>query len=290
MDFINERKNPKSILIPTFIKISAQVLQFFSKSLATKFATKLFITPVNFPIPKREKALYKSAQKKRLQIPAIDKEIDLISYGYSKKKVLFVHGWAGRGTQLFLTADKLLEKGYMMIAFDGPAHGKSTGKTTSLPEFVATIQEVNAQYGPFDIAIGHSFGGLCLYNAVNEGFEVQKLITIGAADKIEDVLLNFAASLDVKPVIGKKIKQAFDKQWNKNIDEHAASEMAKSIDIPTLVIHESCDGDVDVSCALNIRQNLKNGELYITNGLGHTKILRAPEVSRKIIDFIVSDV
>jgi hypothetical protein len=46
------------------------------------------------------------------------------------------------------------------------------------------------------------------------------------------------------------------------------------------------DGDVFVSCAINIRQNLEKGKLYITNGLGHTKILRDKNITQKIVHFI----
>lgn len=286
MNFISIRKNPKSIKIPKSITLLANFLQAISSSLVTKFGSKLFITPVNFSIPKREKALYKSAQKKKMFIKTINKEIEILSYGYSKKKVLYVHGWAGRSTQLFMSADKLLEKGYMFISFDGPAHGKSSGKTTSMPEFLEVIKQINEEFGPFEAVIGHSFGGLCLYNAVSDGLPAKKLVTIGAADKISDVLLNFTKSLKIKPIIAKKIKYLYDKQWGKNIDEHSSSIVAKNIQIPTLIIHDSFDGDVDVSCALNIRQSIKKGELLITKGLGHTKILRDKNVTSKIIDFI----
>ena len=78
----------------------------------------------------------KVLKKNVLQIPEIKKEIEILSYGYSKKKVLLVHGWSGRSTQLFAFADKLLENGFMVISFDGPAHGKSTGRTTMMPEFL----------------------------------------------------------------------------------------------------------------------------------------------------------
>ena len=52
------------------------------------------------------------------------------------------------------------------------------------------------------------------------------------------------------------------------------------------MVHDTIDGDVHVSCALNIRKNLENGELLITNGLGHTKILRDKIITTKIVEFI----
>jgi alpha-beta hydrolase superfamily lysophospholipase len=53
------------------------------------------------------------------------------------KKILLVHGWSGRGTQLFKIADELLKQGYSTISFDAPAHGKSPGKTIMV-DFITT--------------------------------------------------------------------------------------------------------------------------------------------------------
>jgi alpha-beta hydrolase superfamily lysophospholipase len=80
------------------------------------------------------------------------------------KKVLLVHGWSGRGTQLFKIADELLKQGYSTISFDAPAHGKSPGKTTIMVDFITTILEIEKQFGPFDAAIGHSLGGMSVLN------------------------------------------------------------------------------------------------------------------------------
>ncbi len=286
MNFKNSKIFLPSLAIPKPIITIAKTLQLFSTSLAAKFGAKLFITPVKFSMPEREKIMLESAQKKTISIPSISKEIQVLSYGYSQKKVLLVHGWAGRSTQLFMIADKLLEKGYMVISFDGPSHGKSTGKTTAMPEFLDTIIEIDNQFGPFEAAVGHSFGGMCLLNATAENLEVKKLVTVGSADKISDVILNFTNNLKVKPIVAKKIKKRFDNHWKTDIDLHSSSVVVKKITIPTLIIHDSNDGDVPVSSALQIRQNLQNGKLLITNGLGHTKILRNQKVTSSIVDFI----
>ena len=286
MNFKPSNILPPSIIIPKPIIFSAKVLQFFSTNLTAKFAAKLFTTPVSFPIPKREKIMFESAQKKTINVPSIAKDIQILSYGYSPKKVLFVHGWAGRSTQLYMIADKLLEKGYMVISFDGPAHGNSSGKTTAMPEFLNTITEIDKQFGPFEAAIGHSFGAMCLLNAITESFSVKKLVTVGAADTISDIILNFTKNLRVKPYVARKMKTFFDKKWHRDIDLHSSSKVAQKIKTPTLVVHDINDGDVAVSCAIKIRQNLQNGKLLITEGLGHTKILRNSKVASKIVNFI----
>lgn len=286
MNFKNSKIFPPSLVIPKPIMLFAKGLQFISTTLTAKFGAKLFITPIKFATPKREKVMLESAQKKIINVNSIDRKIQVLSYGYSTKKVLLVHGWAGRSTQLYMIADKLLEKGYMVISFDGPAHGFSTGKTTAMPEFLDTIAEIDKQFGPFKAAVGHSFGGMSLYNSVANSFKIEKLVTIGAADKISDVILNFTTNLKVKSIVAKKVKSMFDKRWNIDIDSHSSSIVAKKNAIPTLVVHDSNDGDVPVSCAIKIRQNLQKGSLLITKGLGHTKILRNKKVTSTIVDFI----
>ena len=283
----NKKQLTPSLLIPIPVRCFAKTLELISSRLASFFGIRLFITPVNFPIPKREQYMLKSAQKKRLQIPEIKKEIEILSYGYSKKKVLLVHGWSGRSTQLFAFADKLLENGFMVISFDGPAHGKSTGRTTMMPEFLKTIEKINTTFGPFEAAIGHSFGATSLYNAAATFLDIKTFIAIGSGDRISEIISNFAKNLYLKEKSAKKIQSGLEKKWVIHLDDFSSSTVAKKIKIPVLVVHDKTDGDVPVSCAYKIRQNLVKGSLLITNGLGHTKILRNNEVINKSIKFII---
>ena len=283
----NKKSLIPSLIIPKPVSYFAKILELISSRLASFFGIRLFITPVNFPIPKREQYMLKSAQKKRLHIPEIKKEIEILSYGYSKKKVLLVHGWSGRSTQLFAFADKLLENGYMVISFDGPAHGKSTGKTTMMPEFLKTIQKINTTFGPFEAAIGHSFGATSLYNAAATFLDIKTFIAIGSGDRISDIISNFVKNLYLNEKSAKKIQSGLEKKWVIHVDDFSSSTVAKKIKIPVLVVHDKTDGDVPVSCAYKIRQNLEKGSLLITNGLGHTKILRNNEVVNKSIKFII---
>jgi pimeloyl-ACP methyl ester carboxylesterase len=283
----NKKQLTPSLLIPIPVRCFAKTLELISSRLASFFGIRLFITPVNFPIPKREQYMLKSAQKKRLQIPEIKKEIEILSYGYSKKKVLLVHGWSGRSTQLFAFADKLLENGFMVISFDGPAHGKSTGRTTMMPEFLKTIEKINTTFGPFEAAIGHSFGATSLYNAAATFLDIKTFIAIGSGDRISEIISNFAKNLYLKEKSAKKIQSGLEKKWVIHLDDFSSSNVAKKIKIPVLVVHDKTDGDVPVSCAYKIRQNLEKGSLFITNGLGHTKILRNNEVVHKSIKFII---
>lgn len=270
---------------PKFIQVLAKLSSYLPSFLTLKFADKLFTTPIKFKKPEREEMMWNSAQKKRVFIKAIDKEVDVLSYGYSKNKVLLVHGWSGRSTQLFMIADKLLENRYMTISFDATAHGNSEGKTSFMPEFIEIIKQLNSELGPFKSAIGHSLGGMALYNAEKD-LQLKSMVTIGSGDTITEIINRFIKDANFNNSIAKKLKKYYDKMFDMNIDETSSSIQAKHIKIPTLVVHDSQDGDVAVSCAYNIRQSLQNGSLLITKGLGHTKILRDTNTANKIVDFI----
>lgn len=277
---INSFKVPKSILL------TGKFLQTINTNLVTKFAAKIFGTPLKFKIPERELMMRDSAKNELFEIDSIDKKVMVYRYGFSKKKILIVHGWAGRGTQLYQLADKILENKMMVVSFDGPAHGLSSGKTTVITDFIETIHQINKEYGPFDAAIGHSFGAMSLLNAVAKGLDIKKLVLIGADNSIRQITQQFVEKIELKPIIAKKLEKLFYEKYNVNIEEYSSYNAAQNVNIPTLVIHDSEDRFVPVSSAITIRQNLKNGELLMTNGLGHHKIFKDNVVIQRIIDFI----
>jgi len=281
-------QNPTTIVptIPKSILLTGKTLQLLVPPLAIKFAIKLFKTPIRFKTPEREKMMAKSAKKELLFIPELNKEVMIYTYGYSKRKVLLVHGWSGRGTQLYNIADKLLENGFMTISFDAPAHGKSAGKTTMITEFIAVVKYLEAKQGPFEYAIGHSLGGMTVLNNIKQGLNIKKAVIIGAGDMITDIIKVFVKKIELKPKVVSKIKQHFYTKFGEDIDNYSGSVAAKKVKIPVLIIHDTEDKEVPVSCAYNIRKNLDFGEILITNGLGHTRILKDTNVVSRIEQFI----
>ena len=274
--------------VPSSIKNTGRLLQFFSTNAAAKFAFKLFTTPPKFGTPERELMLRKSAKNIPIQVPGIEEEIMLYEYGFSKRKVLLTHGWAGRGTQLYEIADKLLEHGFMVISYDAPAHGQSGGKRTYLLDNVKAVDHIAKTYGPFEAAIGHSFGGITLLNANAKAPLFNKIVTIGIEGSMHIILDDFVKKIGLKPKITTAIEKHILNDYHMAVEHISGNESAKKISNPVLVVHDINDKDVDVSSAFRLRQNLKNGTLLITQGLGHRKILRDQSVIDRILSFIKS--
>ena len=281
-----KQKQAQVIEIPKAILFVAKFLQAISSSLTTKFAAKLFTTPIRHKLPKRELHMEHRSVQKSILVPEIQKEIVVYEYGKSDKKILLVHGWSGRGTQLVKIADELLKNGFMTISFDAPAHGKSKGNSSIMIEFIASILEIEKQYGPFEFAIGHSLGGMSVLNAIKQNLKIKKAVIIGSGDIIQDIIDDFISKLRLNPEYGIKLRNHFEAKFGGKMDDYSAYKAAEKTEIPVLIIHDKDDHDVSVKAAYNIQKHLKNSEIMITESLGHRKILGNDDVIKKIIEFL----
>jgi pimeloyl-ACP methyl ester carboxylesterase len=274
--------------IPKIILVVGQFLSFISTKLTVQFAARLFTSLIKHPIPKREVEMDRLTRQEVLLIPSIQKRINVYHSGASLKKILLVHGWSGRGTQLVKFAEAFEKLGFQIVSFDAPAHGKSQGNKTLMPEFIASILEIEKQFGPFEAAIGHSLGGMSLLNAVKQGLQIKRLTIIGSGDIVKDIIDDFIKKLQLNSKIGDLLRIHFEKKSNQTMDSYSSFHAAAEISIPVLIIHDENDEEVPVSCAHHIHQHLKNGDLMITQNLGHRKILGDAAVIQKTIQFITT--
>jgi pimeloyl-ACP methyl ester carboxylesterase len=277
----------KTLKVPKTFIITAKILQATSPKLAARFAMKVFTTPVKFKLPKREEEMDNKSRQEIVLIPSLKKSINVYHLGDSPKKVLLVHGWSGRGTQLVSIADKLVKSGYSTVSFDAPAHGKSTGKTSDMTEFITSILLLEQQFGPFEFAVGHSLGAMAVLNAIKRGLQVERAVIIGSGDVIRDIMIDFTQKLGMNIAIGELMIKMFEKKFGETINNYSAYIAAKDVHIPVLVLHDENDTDVPVSAARHIYKHLPNGQLIITQGLGHRKILGDKAVIKNITDFLL---
>ena len=282
------KKPNQTLKIPKIILVTGKFLSFISTNLAVQFAAKLFTTPIKHKIPKRELEMDSKSRQETIFVPSIHKNIVVYHFGESEQKMLLVHGWSGRGTQLVKFAEAFVKLGYETISFDAPAHGKSPSNSTLMPEFIESILEIDKQFGPFEAAVGHSLGGMSLLNAIKKGLNLNRLVIIGSGDVVQDIINDFVRKLELDVKFNDLLRIHFENKHQLLMDSFSAYHAAKTVDFPTLVIHDQDDDEVPVSCAHHIHQNLKNGALMLTENLGHRKILGDVKVIQKTIQFITT--
>ena len=282
----NKKVKRSGLEIPKVYQYIGKGLQWISEDLTVKYAIRLFFTPIKFRMPERELPMDRESRQSKLLVPSINKTINIYEYGEGEKKILLVHGWNGRGTQMVTLANFLIKEGYAIVSFDAPGHGKSSGSQTNMTEIVSCVQEVNKKMGDFEGIIGHSMGAMSSINAIRLGVKTKFLVCLGSGDIIRDIIDDFIQKLGVKPKIGDRIQQKLDDMLGYSVHTYSASVAVQELDLPILLIHDEEDTDVPVESARNIHKNAKNSQLLITKGYGHRKIMACDEVLQTINKFI----
>ncbi len=281
-----KKKRKQGIAVPLWLKQSLRLIERFSPEMGMRVAAHIFSKPLKFKLPEKERKALAHCLTKFVAIPEINETIMCFEWKNKGEKVLLAHGWSGRGTQLYAIAESLHKKGYHVISFDAPAHGKSTGKKTNILQWDAAIKTLNNHYGDIGIYIGHSLGGMAVLKYCEQASNVKKIITIGSGDQMRTIFDNFIMSVGLKPKTSERMKTYFQDKYKININEYDANYVVRQQQTPTLIIHDENDHDIDVSCAVNIHKQHPNANLMVTKGLGHRRILRDEKVLHKVISFI----
>lgn len=207
--------------------------------------------------------------------------------GSKNENVLLVHGWEGRASQLHKFAKLILDEGYGVLAFDGPAHGGSEGKRTTLPLFAKSIEEICNSY-EVDYAIGHSFGAGAIAIAIHNGLNLKKAVLIAAPYSVENVVNRFCMFLKIPDSVSNKMHVHMESnKWHGRPREcYSFSTLGESINVPLLVIHDKRDKYVLYEDGCKVHEYCKNSTFHSTQGYGHSGIIKNKQVINKSVNFL----
>src|SRR5690606_23686327 len=200
-------------------------LERIAPFLAHRYFLKIFFTPLKYITP--EKELKAQGFAKKETITAAGQQIQMYIWGDKGPYILFVHGWAGRATQFRRFIKPLLAAGFNVIGFDGPAHGNSTGKTTSIQEFEEVFKNIFARYGVPHAMVAHSFGGVATLFAAMNGLPVKKLINIASPTIGDEVIRTYLKAINGSWKTGEFFKAYVKKTQGKTFDEFSSLHFVK---------------------------------------------------------------
>ena len=148
-----------------------------SIELTGRWVNRLWFRSQRFPEPAREREWLASAQQ--LTLTHRDRPLAVYHWG-NGPTILLVHGWHGRGAQLAAFAAPLVAAGFRVVAFDAPAHGRTPGHATDLPEVSEALLTVANAFTPLHGVIAHSFGAVATLYAIAQGLAPQRVATLSA--------------------------------------------------------------------------------------------------------------
>lgn len=283
----NKRKTKLKLVIKVMASVF-QLLEYFSPSIAGWWATRLWLGTHRSPEPAREKTWLESAQLSNL--PHKFGPIQLYHWPSEQidaPRVLLIHGWNGRGLQLASFVKPLLARGYQVISFDAPGHGRSAGTESNLLRMADVVNTISESIGSIDTIISHSFGAMVMVNTIHEGLKIRKAVAISSPIDADYLFEEFCSALKIKNKTKNNLLQRIYKRLGKDIfTRTSAIENAKNLTIPALIVHDKHDHDIPIEHARQLNKAWSGSSLLLTENLGHRRILRNDKVINNIVNFI----
>lgn len=248
--------------------------------LTAERALRYFMEPTRIPRPGWEQELAGSARRQVLRT-------GVVAYSWGQgPKVLLIHGWDGRGTQMGRIAQAFVEAGYEAVALDLPGHGESPGTFAHVPLAMEAIVAAGEEIGEFEAVVGHSFGAAASLYAVYQGLSAKKVVYVAGPNRFTDLFDRYCAWVGVTG----SARLHFHEKAAKFVDidpvENFPGNWAAKIDQPGLVVHDRNDEDVPFTDAEALQFAWKKSRFLITARLGHRRVLKSKEVIAAIVDFV----
>lgn len=263
------------------------LLSAVSKKKAARAAFDLFCTPQ--PLP--HKPLPKNfIEAQRLELKMGSEKITGYRWNKGgKRKVLIAHGFNSSAASFDSYIRPLLKKDYEILAFDAPAHGKSSGKKVNAAVYKEMIKLVNDQFGPIKSFLGHSFGGLGLALALEDmpHDESYRLVLIAPATETTTAINYFFDFLKLNGSFRKEFDDFIFSIHQKPSTWYSISRAIQNIHAKVRWFHDEDDDVTPWPDAKKVMaKNYANVDFVITRGLGHRRIYRDQMVSKSAVDFL----
>ncbi len=254
---------------------------------AYKWANSMFYKPIRFPYPEDEEQVLSEANIIYKQM--YNETLRVYSWGTGPETIVFAHGWSGRATQGYKFVEPLTKAGYRVVAFDAPAHGKSTGKTSDMLQFSGLMKDVVEEQGNVSAIIGHSMGGAAIIHALSRGMEVPKIVLISIPTIPDQILSRFREILKASVKTTNYIADSITKKYDLHFESIFAGQLLPQINIPkTLIMHDINDYEIPIAHVEVLENLLPEAHVIKTKALGHTRILRDDAVVKHVCDYVIN--
>ncbi|MFX4272588.1 alpha/beta fold hydrolase [Propionibacteriaceae bacterium Y1685] len=211
--------------------------------------------------------------------------------------VHLVHGWGGWHQQLGSHVTPLVEAGYTVLAHDALSHGESDhgdlgAHRTSVPELALSFAAVAKAHGPVAGVVAHSAGAMAALLAVRDGLQVGRMVGIATAVRADAMLNGMQDSLGFGDRISERLVKRVEDRHQVSFGDFDLIDLAPRLDPrpPLLLVHDVDDQEMPVADAVELADAWPNAQrLITTSGLGHYKIIWAPETVAATSDFLARD-
>jgi pimeloyl-ACP methyl ester carboxylesterase len=237
-----------------------------------------------------DEAMLLRARHERLRVG--DDDLQVYLWGRDDAPtVVLLHGWGSHAPRWSGFVEQIVAQGWRAIAFDAPAHGRSSGVRSSLPRFHAALDAVAVRYGPAHAFIAHSFGALTVATRLADAdapLRAAAAVLISLPRDAGYLLDLYLDMIEASARVRDAVHRLFVARFGVPPSTFSALTGASRVETPVLVVHDREDEAVPHDHSLEISALLPNGTLHLTQGLGHNRLLRDPTLIGTVMDFVRS--
>ena len=281
------RETEKKAFKVQLLRFYFQTIGRFFPRLGGKLALRLFTTPIG-----------RARHRKSDEILERAKVFDFLyggqllkgyEWGEGDKTILLVHGWQSRGTALRYFVSPLLRRGYRVVAFDGPAHGNSSGKQTHLAHFAGAVRAIINRLGNVEGIISHSFGGAASMFTIayqSPQYKIDKLVLLGVPSSLLSAINSFFCYLNLPEGVRKNFIKRIETVTGTPLAQAGIDTIHSKVDVDqVLIVHDTKDEIVSINEARKIVDHWPKAHLVVTEGYGHYKLIKNPDVVGRVVAF-----
>lgn len=273
-----------------YIRTKFRILSALSKTRAAEKAFELFCTP-QYRNKKKPPPVFEKAEK--LHFDFEGNRIQGYRWNHPReKKFLILHGFESSVINFDRYIKPMIKNGYEVLAFDAPAHGRSTGRQITAVLYKQFILRINEQYGPVTNFMGHSLGGLALSLALEEmkQQESYKVVLIAPATETTTAIDSFFSFLQLDKTVRKEFDKIIERMSGHKPEWFSVKRIAEHIKADTLWLQDKQDTLTPyIDVVPVIEKNYSNFQFIISEGLGHRRIYRDNKSLKAIVDFMQND-
>ena len=270
-------------LVRTLLRRILGALSRLSPRLGAVPAEILFLSPPSQKRTRAEEAVLATGSSFRVRYPG--GTLAAWSWG-TGPRVLLVHGWGGHAGRLSRFVEPLVAAGFSVVAFDAPAHGASSGRRSSLPDFVDAILAVARERGPVSAVVAHSMGATACALALGRGLRAERAVLIAPPADPERYVGKFARFFGLPDHARDSMKARLTDRYGFRWEDLRADRPAEGACCRLLVVHDGGDSAVPLGDGRAVADGWNDAVLVRTSGLGHHRILREPRVVTEALTFL----
>lgn len=264
------------------IGAALRLLERVSPRAGTRAALRLFFTPLPWkfamraPLPAHWQASRWPFESGSL---VVYRRSDVAP---DRPAVLLLHGWAGGAQQMQRLGDAVAAAGFAPVLVDLPAHGRSDGWRSTLPQFTRAVFALTARLGPWHGIVAHSLGALAALHTAARGLPVDRLALIAPSAPPSQFLDWFAHSFALAQGSGARMRAQIEHREGIPLEQFEPRWLGTRIAQPVLVVHDRGDRVAPLAAGERLAAALRTASLHATDGLGHRRVLDDAEVAARV--------